>query len=281
MVKPKKSLGQHFLSDRRIARRIVEAVSPSGRDAIIEIGPGEGALTRQLLDDCGFLVCIEIDRELVERLRGSIEAKNLSVIEGDALQVNWGDIIEAAKRGWSEHVGEEHAGEDVGPVVRLVANLPYYISTPLIQILIRQPMVEMTLMLQREVVDRIIASPGGREYGYFSVLVQYYCEAQELFEVSPSAFRPPPKVKSAVIRLRKRATPIVSVQSEKSFFALVRAAFAQRRKTIHNNLKAAASALGFDSIAAEPFLKANIDPKRRAETLSIAEFAALHSSLFE
>ena len=191
MITPKKSLGQHFLADKRIARRIVEAVSPTADDVILEIGPGEGVLTRLLLEPCGYLLCVEIDSVLAGGLRESIAAGNLTIIEGDALTIDWGEAIRTAKAKWADCGGRS----DDAPRVRLVANLPYYISTPLIQVLIRKPIDDMTLMLQQEVVDRIIAGPGGREYGYLSVLVQYHCEARKLFEAPPSAFRPPPKVK--------------------------------------------------------------------------------------
>ena len=277
MIKAKKSLGQHFLADGRIARRIVEAVAPTSADLLLEIGPGEGVLTRPILPLCGYLVCVEIDAALAEGLRSSISARNISIIEGDALKVDWPRVISDATLGW-KGVGE-HASDE--PRVRLVANLPYYISTPLIQILIHQAIGDMTLMLQQEVVDRIIAGPGGREYGYLSVLVQYHCEVRKLFEVPPSAFRPQPKVRSAVMRLVRRTRPTVVIRNEQRFFAMVRAAFAQRRKTIFNNLKAAESALGIAALAASQLEKAKIDPKRRAETLSIEEFASLHDALFE
>ena len=279
MIAPKKSLGQHFLADKRIARRIVEAVAPTADDVILEIGPGEGVLTRLLLDRCGYLLCVEIDSALAAGLRETTAAGNLTIIEGDALKIDWGEAIRAAKAKWADC--RSRADADDAPRIRLVANLPYYISTPLIQVLIREPIDDMTLMLQQEVVDRIIAGPGGREYGYLSVLVQYHCEARKLFEVPPSAFRPPPKVRSAVMKLVRRTKPPVEVHKEERFFALVRAAFAQRRKTIYNNLRAAERALGLGAVDQSLLEKAKIDPRRRAETLSIAEFASLDRALFE
>ena len=277
LIKPKKSLGQHFLADGRIARRIVEAVAPTADDVILEIGPGEGVLTRLIVERCGYLVCVEIDPMLAGRLRTSIDAKNIRIIEGDALKIDWAEMIRTVRVQWADRGG--YAAD--APRVRLVANLPYYISTPLIQLLIQQPISDMTLMLQQEVVDRIIAGPGGREYGYLSVLVQYHCEARKLFEVAPSAFRPPPKVRSAVMRLVRRTTPAIPIRNEERFFALVRAAFAQRRKTIYNNLKAAEPALGVSVLDQSLLEAAKINPRRRAETLSIAEFAALDAALFE
>jgi len=167
--------------------------------------------------------------------------------------------------------------------VRVVANLPYYISTVIIERLLEltsRQLADMTLMLQKEVVDRITSSPGGRDYGSLSVLVQYRCEATKLFEVPSSAFKPPPKVKSAVVRLRMLEQPAVIVADEPRFFGLVRAAFAHRRKTIANNLKAAASTLGFSSTIERALSRARIESRRRAETLSLQEFCALDSMLY-
>jgi len=165
--------------------------------------------------------------------------------------------------------------------IRIVANLPYYISTAIIEKLLslRVQIFDMTLMLQKEVAERITANPGGREYGYLSVLVQYYCVATQLFEVAPSAFTPQPKVKSSVIRLRVREEPAVKVADERSFFSLVRACFAQRRKTILNNLKAAAVSQGFTASLESALEAASVAPNRRAETLSLPEFARLFEAL--
>ncbi|HKP12039.1 MAG TPA: rRNA adenine dimethyltransferase family protein, partial [Blastocatellia bacterium] len=162
------------------------------------------------------------------------------------------------------------------------ANLPYYISTAIIERLMAlgKRVTDMTLMLQSEVVERITSPPGGREYGYLSVLVQYHCQASKLFDVPPSAFRPQPKVQSAILRLSVRERPAVGVSDEARFFALVRAAFAQRRKTIANNLKAARHALGLTVEISAALEQAGIQPQRRAETLALDDFAALHHALF-
>jgi 16S rRNA (adenine1518-N6/adenine1519-N6)-dimethyltransferase len=166
--------------------------------------------------------------------------------------------------------------------VRIVANLPYYISTPIIEKLLSLGvrLFDMTLMLQKEVADRITTGPGRKEYGSLSVMVQYYCIASKLFEVPPSAFTPAPKVQSAVIRLTVRERPAVDVADEARFFALVRASFAKRRKTILNNLKAAARALEFSEPLELALKAASVAPQRRAETLSIEEFAGLCRALF-
>jgi 16S rRNA (adenine1518-N6/adenine1519-N6)-dimethyltransferase len=270
LIKAKKSLGQNFLSDKNVSRRIVESVSPQKGDLIIEIGPGTGALTRLLTESAGRVIALEIDTRLVEELRRSLSASNLEIIEADALDLDWQQFLSERRQSGTELIR-----------VRVVANLPYYISTPILQKLIEHHdlIFDMTLMLQSEVVERITADPGGRDYGYLSVLVQYYTEARKLFDVPPSAFRPVPKVHSAVVRLIMRERPPVEVSSEEDFFALVRAAFAQRRKTILNNLKAAQTRFALNIPIEHALEQANIDSRKRAEALSIADFAALHRAM--
>lgn len=280
MIRAKKSLGQNFLTDAQVSRRIVSSVSPQPSDLIIEIGPGTGALTRLLVESSGYVVAVEIDARLIEELQRKITAdslSNLSIIEADALKVDWAGLITAAGKSWQKI----NACEDQ-PRTRVVANLPYYISTPIIERLIalRRSIFDMTLMLQNEVVERIASAPGSRDYGYLSVLVQYYAVATKLFEVPPAAFSPAPKVQSAIIRLTVRETPAVNVRDEAKFFALVRASFAQRRKTVFNNLKAAARSLEFADDFDKALRAAGIDSQRRAETLTIVEFSALYHSLF-
>jgi len=278
LIKAKKSLGQNFLSDQRVAHRIIDAVSPLPTDIVIEIGPGTGALTRMLVGRSGYVEAVEIDARLADELRRSVKAENLSIVTDDALSLDWMRLMTNAK-------AKLHFP---GPAdkdrrhVRIVANLPYYISTPIIEKLLSLGvrLFDMTLMLQKEVADRITTGPGGKEYGYLSVMVQYYCIASKLFEVPPSAFTPAPKVESAVIRLTVRERPAVEVADEARFFALIRALFAQRRKTILNNLKAAARALEFTEPLESALETASVAPQRRAETLSIEEFAALSWSLY-
>jgi len=278
LIKAKKSLGQNFLTDERVARRIIDAVSPLPTDIVIEIGPGTGALTRMLVERSGYVGAVEIDAHLADELRRSIKAQNLSIVTGDALSLDWLKLITKTK-------SEFHSaspGEKQGTRVRIVANLPYYISTPIIARLLSlgRSVSDMTLMLQKEVADRITTGPGGKEYGSLSVMVQYYCIASKLFEVPPSAFTPAPKVRSAVIRLMVLEKPAVEVTDEARFFALVRASFAQRRKTILNNLKAASRALEFTQPLEAALEASSVAPLRRAETLSIEEFAALYRALF-
>ncbi len=276
MITAKKSLGQNFLVDTRVSQRIVESVAPTVDDLIIEIGPGTGALTRLLAARSGHVVAVELDARLVEELSRSFDDPHLSIIHRDALAIDW-----------QRFIGEKLEELKLTPAaplrrVRVVANLPYYISTPIITRLIQahKHIVDMTLMLQKEVVDRITAPPGGREYGYLSVLVQLYCQATKLFDVPPSAFKPAPKVLSSVVRLVSRERPAVEVSDELRFIAVVSAAFAQRRKTLANNMKAAASILKPERPYLEAIEAAGIDPKRRAETLSLDEFGSLYRSLY-
>ncbi|HVF89362.1 MAG TPA: 16S rRNA (adenine(1518)-N(6)/adenine(1519)-N(6))-dimethyltransferase RsmA [Blastocatellia bacterium] len=279
MIKAKKSLGQNFLADGRISRRIVESVAPLRSDLILEIGPGTGALTTLLVEQSGFVVAVELDPRLIRELENTLARENHLIVEADALTVDWAELIARGRESLRRAQGETGAPERV----RVVANLPYYVSTPIIERLLRlkTEVSDMTLMLQNEVADRIASKPGTREYGYLSVLVQFYSEVRKLFEVPPSAFRPAPKVRSAIIRLDVRSKPLVDVASEEGFLKLVSFSFAQRRKTMANNLKAAAGALRYRAPIEEGLHAAGIDPRRRAETLSVAEFGALYRALVE
>jgi 16S rRNA (adenine1518-N6/adenine1519-N6)-dimethyltransferase len=277
LIRARKSLGQNFLSDSRVAHRIIDAVSPSGADVIIEIGSGTGALTRLLTKGSGLVVAVEIDSRLAELLRRDNKAENLWIVTADALSLDWSKLIDEAK-------SKLPSAGDSGDLhrVRVVANLPYYISTPIIERLLSlgKHLFDMTLMLQKEVADRITSGPGGKDYGYLSVLVQYHSIATKLFEVPPSAFTPAPRVHSAVIRLRMRTHPAVEVGDEAKFFKLVQASFARRRKTILNNLKVAAGSSAFTTGVESALEAASVDTRRRAETLSLEEFAALCQSLY-
>ncbi len=283
MIRARKSLGQNFLTDERIVGRIIETVSPRTNDIIIEIGPGQGALTQKLVTRCGYLVAIEIDERLIEHLREIIADSNIGLnidlIRADALEIEWREVISDALLRYKQRLSDK----EEEPRVRVVANLPYYISTPILERLLgaHDDIFDMTLMLQREVVDRIISEPGSRDYGYMSVFVQFYCEASKLFDVPPSAFKPVPGVWSSVLRLTLRNEPVLKLEDHQHFFQLVGAAFAQRRKTIQNNLKASASRLGIRQGIEESLTGSGIDPRRRAETLSLEEFGALYHALFD
>ena len=265
-MRAKRSLGQNFLVGEHYPQRIVEAVAPRNDETIIEIGPGHGALTGLLVERGARIVAVELDRELIPALMERFATReNFRLIEADALDLDFCREIEPAAS------------------ARVVANLPYYVSTPILQRLIEQRrcLREMTLMLQREVAARITARPGGKEYGYLSALVQFFCEAERLFDVPPGAFRPAPKVYSSVIRLRVRPQPAVLVRDEDFFLKLVPALFAQRRKTILNNLRAARERLGLGDEAqmARALAASEIEPSRRAETLSLIEMARLAEQL--
>jgi len=261
---PSKRFGQNFLSDQRIIQRIIEALDPRADETLIEIGPGRGALTAPLLDRAGALVAIEFDRALIPILTDKFGTrKNFKLVESDALVTDICEVIRPAK----------HA--------RLVANLPYNVATAILQRLIEQRhcLTELVVMLQREVVERITAAPGSAERGYLSVFVQAYCETEKLFDVAPSSFRPAPKVWSSVIRLKLRPQLAAAVKDEKLLWRIVSAGFAQRRKTILNNLRNAPSPLqeivkthGGASIV---LCQAEVDLQRRAETLTLEEWARI------
>jgi 16S rRNA (adenine1518-N6/adenine1519-N6)-dimethyltransferase len=265
-MRAKRSLGQNFLIGTHYPRRIVSSVSPQPGETIIEIGPGKGALTGLLLESGAILIAIELDRELIQVLQQRYDSyPNFRLIEADALEIDLGKLLEPATR------------------ARLVGNLPYNIATPILQRLIdqRQHISEMTLMLQREVVRRIVAVPGGKEYGYLSVLSQFYCEAEKLFDVPPGAFQPVPKVWSSVLRLRVRERAAAPVKDEILFLELIKVLFSQRRKTILNNLRAGKARIGLTASVkiADIVERSAIDPQRRAETLALDEIARLADAL--
>lgn len=266
-MRAKKSLGQNFLVDEGVVKRIVRAVAPRADETIVEIGPGHGALTARLLEKAGRLISIEFDRDLVPALRERFgRRENFELIEGDALVQDVCALVSPARR------------------ARVVANLPYYISTAILQRLIEQRhcLTEMVLMLQREVVERITAPPGSSERGFLSVLVEAHCEAEKLFDVAPVAFRPVPKVWSTVVRLSVRSTVPAELKDEALFWRVASAGFAQRRKTILNNLRAAAQLherIEQSGGIQEVLAVAGIEPQRRAETLSLEEWAQLTDAI--
>lgn len=255
---PLKRLGQHFLKDPRTVQRIVKALDPGPDETIVEIGPGTGALTAELVERAGRLVAVEFDQNLDPVLRERFaSAENFKLVMGDALTVDLCAEIRPARQ------------------ARLAANLPYNISTAILQRLIRQRecITEMVVMLQREVVERVLAPPGSSERGFLSVIVEAYADTEKLFDVSPGAFRPPPKVWSSVMRLTFKPRVIAN---EELFWETVSAGFAQKRKTILNNLRHASGRLqevlqrnGGASIV---LCKAGVELQRRAETLTIEEW---------
>ena len=253
--RPRKRFGQHFLHDRNIIGRIVAALAPQPNDRIVEIGPGKAALTRELLTRVTHLNAVELDRDLIAHLHSELPTDKLTLHNADALQFDFCRLIRD------------------GVKLRLIGNLPYNISTPLLFHLLDQAgcIADMVFMLQKEVVERLRAAPGGKDYGRLSVMVQYRCAVEKLFDVAAGAFTPPPKVDSSVVRLIPHATPPVAVDDFEQFSRTVRAASASRRKTLRNNMKGL--------LSAEQMLALGIDPTRRAETLSLAEFATLSNGV--
>ena len=260
-MRARKRLGQHFLTDPRIGRRIVEAAELRPEDVVLEIGPGRGALTRFLSERAARVLAVEIDEALVRDLAGRWPEEKVTLMVGDILKLDLAELLDR---------------EGITAPVRVFGNLPYNIATAILQHLLgfRTRLRDMTVMLQREVADRILSPPGSKLYGYLSVLVQYSCEGRRLFTVPPSAFQPPPKVFSTVVHLRVRERPAVNVPDERFFFMLVSALFAERRKTIANNLKRAAARLQVEDVTSALQL-ADLDPTRRAETLALEELARL------
>jgi 16S rRNA (adenine1518-N6/adenine1519-N6)-dimethyltransferase len=256
----RRALGQHFLRDAGIARAIVDLVAPTARDLVVEIGPGEGALTGLLAERAGHVIALEVDRTLLERLRRRLPA--VEALQADARTWDYGALARPA-----------------GGRVLVVGNLPYSVSKPIVAALLdaRAALDALALMLQREVAERLAAPPGGKVYGALSVLTQAVCEVVLALRVPPGAFRPPPQVESAVVRLTPLARARVPPELEPRFRAVVRAAFAQRRKTLANAL-AAGLGLSLGAVR-EAATTCGVDPGRRAETLTIEEFVSLAARL--
>ena len=257
-----KSLGQNFLIDDSVPRDIVAGAEVDSEDLVIEIGPGVGTLTAQLLKKAKKVVAIELDNDLIPILEQELgDNPNFTLIHNDALKVDFNEVI-----------GEEKS-------VKLVANLPYYVTTPIIVKLLKDGynFKSLTIMIQKEVAERMAAEPGNKDYGALSLLVQYYCDTEIVRKVPPACFIPRPKVDSIVIRLEKLDKPRVEVQNEKLFFDIIRNSFNMRRKTLWNGVKNIG--LSKEKLE-EAFDEANIDIKRRGETLSIEEFAALADAIY-
>lgn len=267
----KKSLGQNFLIDPNILRNIVSHAGLTKESAAIEIGPGIGALTEHLARAAGKVVSFEIDQRLLPVLEDTLSPY-------DNVRIVHQDILEAD----TESIFNEELSEYKD--VMVVANLPYYVTTPILLKLLhdRLPIRGMVVMMQKEVADRITAKPGTKEYGSLSIVIQYYMDAEVAMTVPKTVFMPPPNVDSAVIKLTRRSVPVVEVKDEDFLFLVSRGSFVQRRKTILNNLQ---TSLPDGKAHKEEILKAleetGIDPTRRGETLSIQEFGALSDALHD
>lgn len=249
---PRKRFGQHFLHDRGVIMRIVQAIDPRPGQRIVEIGPGLGALTVPVLERCRRLDVVELDRDVIPHLTAACRGKGELVIhQADALQFRFADLAPPGER------------------LRIIGNLPYNISTPLLFHLFAQgPVVQdMTFMLQLEVCERLAAAPNTEHYGRLSVMAQYHARVEYLFHVGRGAFNPPPKVESGIVHLTPYSKPPVDVGDPDIFSRMVAQAFNMRRKTLRNGLKGFIDKAGFAA--------AGIDPARRPETLSLEAFAAL------
>jgi len=249
--KARKRFGQNFLQDTNIIHQIIMAISPLEDDHLVEIGPGQGAITDPLLASKCQLDVVELDRDLVERLAHQFtDAKKFTLHSADALEFDFSSLNNGTK-------------------LRIVGNLPYNISTPIMFHLLEQAsnIQDMHFMLQKEVVNRLQARPGSKQFGRLSIMVQLHCEVEALFDVDPECFSPKPVVMSSIVRLVPHTTKKYQVNNQALFGRIVSSAFSQRRKTIRNSLKNCCSDAQFES--------ANIDPKLRAEALSIDDFVRL------
>ncbi len=261
-----KSLGQNFLADKNIIDKIIEGSLIGDNDLVIEIGPGIGVLTKAAAFKAKKVIAIEIDKQLLPILAETLSGHdNIEIINKDILKTDFGELI-------SNNPGYQ--------AVRIIGNLPYYITTPIIMKVLEEHVAadSMTIMLQREVADRIKAKPSTKDYGALTVAIQYYCTVETVTSVPKEVFIPRPNVDSTVIRLSINKEKPVELQSESLFFQTIKAGFGQRRKTLLNSLT------GLNSLTKEEVLQvlkaADIDPIRRAETLSIQEFANLSNQFF-
>ena len=260
-----RSLGQNFLTNKEVIDGIVEGADITKEDLVIEIGPGIGVLTAAAAEKAGKVIAIEIDTNLVTILGDTLaEFDNVKVINENVLKLNLAKII------------EEEAG--YYKAVKVIGNLPYYITTAIIMKLLEEklPVESITIMMQKEVADRIKSSPGSRIYGAISVAVQYYCRVNIVEDVPKDYFMPMPKVDSAVLRLDVRKEAPVNLLDEKMFFRCIKAGFSQRRKTLLNSLTGTGFGKG---VISKCLVNAGIDGKRRAETLSLSDFAAVANEL--
>jgi 16S rRNA (adenine1518-N6/adenine1519-N6)-dimethyltransferase len=261
-----KKFGQNFLVDENILKTIIDCSELSKDDCVLEIGPGLGAMTQVLCEKAGRVLAVEIDRELIPILKVSMFGfENFNLINGDILKLDLKAIL------------EENFGSSP---VKVVANLPYYITTPIIMKLLEDDInfKSITIMVQKEVGERLAAAPGGKDYGALTVAVQYRCAPQKILVVPPESFIPQPEVESMVVRLDSRDKPPVNVLDEKMYFRVVKASFGQRRKTLLNAL--AAGNLGKSKEELRVVLSNNnINENRRGETLSLEEFAKVANEL--
>lgn len=254
--KARKRFGQNFLHDKMVIQRIVNNINPRQGDHIVEIGPGEGALTELVLDKIGAMDVVELDRDLIPLLKiRFVMQEGLNIHQADALKFNFCDLQKDESK------------------LRIIGNLPYNISTPLLFHLFdhNHCIQDMHFMLQKEVVDRIVAKPGDSSYGRLGIMMQYYCRSEYVFTVKPGAFRPAPKVDSAIVRLIPHEKPPVEIDNFEEFSNLVNFAFTQRRKTLRNILKG--------KLDVEQIEALGIEPTIRPERLSLEDFTKISNSI--
>lgn len=246
---PRKRFGQNFLTDQNVLSEIIRVIAPTADDAMVEIGPGQGAMTALLLAHLSRLQVVELDRDLVAMLQKKFSPDKLTIHSGDALQFDFGTLQPAQGK------------------LRIVGNLPYNISSPLLFHLTQyaQQVEDQHFMLQKEVVQRMVAPPGGKDYGRLSVMLQWRYQMEMLFIVPPTAFDPPPKVDSAIVRMRPIASPLACEQARLE--QVVTQAFSQRRKVIRNSLSSL--------FTEQQLIAAGIDPQARPETISLEQYVAL------
>jgi len=270
-IRANKSLGQNFLINSEVVESIVNCSEISKEDMIIEIGPGLGTLTKYLLEKAGKVLCIELDKRMIEILEDRFSIyNNFEVLNKDVLKVNLNEIIRENKKD--------------GKIknVKIVANLPYYITTPIIMKLLEDKLdiKTITVMIQKEVADRLIEIPGGKDTGAITYSVYYYCESQKIMEVPNSSFIPEPEVTSEVIKMILRDEPVVKIEKPKVMFMIIKSAFMQRRKTLLNALTNTKVFLNKQE-GIEIFNKLNLDENVRAENLSIEDFANIAKIILE
>ena len=262
-----KRLGQHFLTDPQLLRRIADALDPAPADVVIEIGAGRGSLTAQLAPRVARLIAIEKDVRLARALRGmgNGEWGNVRIVDGDALRLDWPDLVRGSTI--------LHSPVPI-PRFKIIGNIPYSITSPLLEKALTPPLPErIVFLVQREVAERIAAAPGGKAYGALSVGVQAVCSAELLFRIPAGAFRPPPKVESALLRLTPLALPLIAPEEGPAFRRFVTACFSRRRKQLRNVLMAAAGRPAAEVRAGLALL--GLDPAARPETLAPADFVRL------
>ena len=290
----KKALGQNFINDPQTIEAIVDACGAGPEDTVVEIGPGKGALTCTLAERAKRVVAVELDSSVIPLLKGNLAgAPNVEVVNEDILKFDWSRVVSAENGGGlatKNQCKEPTAGNNKSErpgnpcnsgILRIVGNLPYYITTPILLGILEKnvPAESITVMVQKEVAERICAGPGGKDYGVLSISLQYYADCAYVLDVPAEYFTPRPKVDSAIVHMILKKERLLAPEEEPQFFALVKKAFSQRRKTLLNSLVGYCPAPGAAPLQKEDIQKAlktcGIDEKRRPETLSIEEFAAL------